>query len=140
MIDAAPGAKLAPETILIVDDDAVVRTIVRRNLVNAGYRIAEAAGGEEALTCIQRQPIHLVVTDMAMPGMDGRQLSEHLGKTFPDVPIIFMSGDARPERTPLGPWLSKPFTGEQLVSTVRAVLQTRSSGPAYAPERDSSVA
>ena len=140
MINALLRAKLGLETILIVDDDAGVRSIVKRTLVDAGYRIAEAGSGEEALTCIERQPIHLVVTDMAMPGMDGRQLSEHLRKTFPDVPIIFMSGDARPERTPLGPWLSKPFTGEQLVSTVRAVLQTRSSGPVYAPKRDSSVA
>ncbi len=134
------GAELARETILIVDDDAVVRSIVKRTLVNAGYRIAEAGCGEEALTCIQRQPIHLVVMDMTMPGMDRRQLSEQLRKTFPDLPIIFMSGYTHPGRTPLGPWLAKPFTGEQLVNTVRAVCQTRSSRPVYAPEGDRSLA
>jgi two-component system, cell cycle sensor histidine kinase and response regulator CckA len=91
---------------------------------NRGYRIAEAGGGEEALTCIQHQPIDLVVTDMTMPGMDGRQLSEHLRKSLPDLPIIFMSGYMHPGRTPSAPWLAKPFTGEQLVSTVRAAFQT----------------
>ncbi|MCP4514842.1 MAG: response regulator, partial [Delftia sp.] len=84
----------ASETILLVEDDPAVRLVTRQFLRDSGYTVLEAARGDEALRlCEQRQgPIHLLLTDVIMPGMSGDQLAEHLAQIRPDMRVLYLSG------------------------------------------------
>jgi PAS domain S-box-containing protein len=124
------------ETVLIVEDEDAVRHIVRRVLEAQGYEILEARDGNDALRiCAQRgDRIDLVLSDVIMPGMGGRELSRALATTHPALPILFMSGyneegelseadgDVRAEL------LAKPFTSETLARHVREALDRRATG------------
>ncbi len=132
---AAAGAPAAPhaagsETILLVEDESAVRAITRRLLQANGYRVLEASGGGEALEVCRRHAgaIDLVLTDLMMPSMGGKELAEKIGKIHPGIRIIFMSGYTEDSlmRRELGQsrlvFLQKPFTAAALASKVRAVL------------------
>jgi two-component system cell cycle sensor histidine kinase/response regulator CckA len=82
------------ETILLVEDEEAVRTLARLVLQAYGYRVLEAPDGLDALRIAgeYRETIHLVVTDMVMPRMGGRELADHLARSRPRLPILFMSG------------------------------------------------
>jgi PAS domain S-box-containing protein len=118
------------ETILLVEDETLVRSIVQRALSMHGYAVLEAFHGDEALrTCEQHEgPIHILLTDVVMPGMTGLQLAERAARTRPDMKILFMSGytDAalvhQGKLTTSTAFLGKPFTGEALATKVRQVL------------------
>jgi PAS domain S-box-containing protein len=122
------------ETILVVEDDRQVRSILRRVLVKAGYRILLAENGAEALTLFTAHegPIHLVVTDVVMPKMSGKELATHLALRYPELKVLYMSGftdDALGHHgvlQPGTPFIAKPFTAEQLKTKVRHVLDGRS--------------
>ncbi|MBI2218762.1 MAG: response regulator [Candidatus Rokubacteria bacterium] len=118
------------ETLLLVEDEDEVRSLAREILQVCGYTVLEAANPAEALRVWNRQgtQIHLVVTDVVMPGMSGRELAEHVRRSRPDLPVLFVSGYA-PEAlgnhaalTEIGPLLEKPFTPHGLATRVRAVL------------------
>jgi len=112
--------------VLVVDDDAGVRAILRRTMEAYGYSAHEAADGLEALTLIASGlPIELVVTDIRMPRMDGRQLSAELAVLHPHVRVLFISGyDAHVGPADLlGPVIPKPFRAETLIETVQEVLR-----------------
>jgi len=117
------------ETILLVDDEQSVRTIVLKILRRAKYNVLEAENGEAALQIAANHPgkIDLVITDMYMPGLRGPEVVERLAPTRPGLRALFMSGyadqDAR-TGVPLGAnFLNKPFSGQELASAVEAVLK-----------------
>jgi two-component system, cell cycle sensor histidine kinase and response regulator CckA len=113
------------ETILVVDDTEDVRRMIRQILVQHGYNVLEAANGVEALK-VYSSNIHLVLTDVVMPEMNGRELAEQLRRIDPEMRLIFMSGysdDPLVHRLEqLAVFLAKPFTSVTLARTIREVL------------------
>ena len=135
----AIGAALprGSETVLVVEDEDAVRLIVRRVLQDQGYAIVEARDGNDALrVCAQRgADIHLVLSDVIMPGMGGRELSRALASSHPALPILFMSGYnddgelAGAEGDVGAGVLAKPFTSETLARYVREALDRKPTRP-----------
>jgi PAS domain S-box-containing protein len=127
--DAAPVTPSAtPRTILVVEDEVDVRTIVRRQLESLGHHVLVAEGATEALLLIQTGAPDVLVTDVVLrTGMNGIDLAQAAREARPGLPVIFMSGyTAVPEaqqriRDTGAPLLSKPFTTPQLERTVNAV-------------------
>jgi two-component system, cell cycle sensor histidine kinase and response regulator CckA len=124
-----PAGRTA-ETILVVEDEEGIRTLMRKILARNGYQVLEASGGEEAARIAGSHAgrIHLLVTDMAMQDMSGRELSEKLRKSLPELRVLFASGytddllihsGALPSGTA---FLQKPFTLGSLLEKVREVL------------------
>ena len=127
------------ETILLVEDDSGVRDLVRRELVKTGYQVIEAKNGVEACLTATQQSYHvdLLLTDVVMPGMNGRELAEHLSVIKPNLRVLFMSGylddicvnsGMDPHRTT---FLQKPFTPDLLLRTVRALLDSSAPGTGH---------
>ncbi|MGH9893617.1 MAG: ATP-binding protein, partial [bacterium] len=81
------------ETILIVEDVSGLCSLIKRMLESAGYKVLTAASGEEALLVLERydEPVHLMITDVVMPGMSGRSLAERLDRSRPGVKVLYMS-------------------------------------------------
>ncbi len=112
-------------TALVVDDDAEVRRLMRRALEGDGFRVLEAGDGREALRTLSREgEIAVIVADLRMPRLDGRNLAAHLAERDGAPPILFVSGyDSPPSPHHLpGPFLAKPFTPAALVERVRLLL------------------
>jgi two-component system, cell cycle sensor histidine kinase and response regulator CckA len=115
---------------LVVDDEQGLRDLVCRTLQSEGYTTVEAAQGAEALRVMETspQPVDLVVTDVVMPGMDGRELGRRLAQRWPDLPILYISAydvnDIFRRGSPhtSAPFLQKPFQLEDLITTVRDLL------------------
>ena len=128
----APG--YGPTTILVVDDEPLVRAFTLEVLGLEGYVMLEAAGPAEGLGIAAGYPgpIDLVITDVVMPGGDGRDLVERLGRMRPAIKALYISGhiEAHVARgtTFSGAFLQKPFTMDGLVDKVRAVLETAEVG------------
>ena len=126
------------ETLLLVEDEDPVRSYEARVLRAAGYTVLEAANGEDAMALAGLTPgrIDLLVTDVVMPGMTGRELSERLGSARPGLRTIFVSGysaDVIAHRGVLDPGaelLTKPFAGPELIARVRSVLLSPGARPA----------
>ena len=116
-----PGGE---ETILIAEDEEAVRGLVCEILRRLGYRVLVAGDGVEALALSQRFPdrIHLLLTDVIMPGMDGRELAERMLAARPDTRTLFMSGYAEPP-IPDDVLLQKPVTPDALARKVAEVLR-----------------
>ena len=118
------------ETILLVEDETALRRMLREALSNAGFRIWEASNGAEAIEHWEShiQEISLVVTDVVMPVMNGKELADHLRKIRPALKVVFMSGHAEDVLTDQGmldpslDLLPKPFLPEALVKKVRQAL------------------
>ena len=123
------------ETILVVDDEPDVGELVRDCLVATGYRVLEATDGEEALRIAEglREPIHLLLTDVMMPRLNGIELAGRLTRLRPDTKVLYMSAfavvGAQPEDLS-GPGLQpgdsilpKPFSPEALTRKVLEVLE-----------------
>jgi CheY-like chemotaxis protein len=133
--EAAPSPTRGSETIVVVEDEEVVRELLTRTLRNYGYRVLEAADGLAALQLIRdgAGPIELVVTDVVMPTMGGQELSDALASIWPDVPVLYISGFAgadvisRGLLRPGAPLLEKPFSPETLLEKVRELLDRRAS-------------
>jgi two-component system cell cycle sensor histidine kinase/response regulator CckA len=120
------------DTILLVEDEAPVRSFAARALTMRGYSVLEAPGGEEALEIVRKHEgtIHLVVTDVMMPGMDGPTMVRAVRRLRPEVQVIFMSGYAEEvfrkndENAADLHFLPKPFGIKQLAAKVKDVLST----------------
>jgi CheY-like chemotaxis protein len=118
------------ETILIVEDENLVRALAVRVLKARGYRCYEARSAEEAIRLFEQDEIQfdLVITDVVMPGMSGGGLGEHLERLRPGVPVLFTSGFTDEDVIRRGllennrPFLQKPSTPQELARKVRAVL------------------
>jgi two-component system cell cycle sensor histidine kinase/response regulator CckA len=122
------------ETILLVEDEEMVRKLASKVLQKNGYTVLEASNGEEALRIVQGQngnPIHLMVTDVVMPGMSGRQLADRLLPLRPEMKVLYMSGytdDAIVHHGVLDPgiaYIQKPFAPDTFASKVRQILDGR---------------
>jgi CheY-like chemotaxis protein len=119
------GGPAGLPTILIVDDTLIVRTMLRRWLETAGYQVDDAADGYEALSRLTHgAPVDVIVTDLRMPRMGGRELAAEVKALHLDTPMLFISGyDAHISGADIpGPVLAKPFMAEQLVARVRQLL------------------
>ena len=118
------------DTILLVEDEEAVRSFAARALKLRGYSVLEAAGGEEALEIVQnaKAPIHLLITDVVMPNMDGPTLVRAVKRIRPEIAVIFMSGYAEEafrrndEKAEDLHFLPKPFGLKQLAAKVKDVL------------------
>lgn len=126
----AEGARALPgrgKTILVVDDEETVRDVTRHILESGGYRVLEAANGDDALRLCRshRGPIDLVLTDVVMPGMRGQEFILQLGFSHPTVPILYMSGYPReeiPHRDERTPFIGKPFSAGDLHAAIADIL------------------
>src|SRR3954464_7990486 len=111
-------------TVLVVDDQDVVRDVIKLSLESAGYRVLEAATPSEALALVRAAgtEVDLLVTDVVMPEMDAFELANRISCELPAVRVLYTSGytDAAAE----GPFIQKPFTPTQLIEKVGSVLAT----------------
>lgn len=119
------------KTILIVDDSESIRKLVYFNLNNAGYRVLVANNGIEALNYFNGEPIHLLLTDLHMPQMNGLELIREVRKLekYKHIPILFLTTETqiaiKKEAKDAGAtgWIVKPFFLDKLLSTIRKVLR-----------------
>lgn len=126
----AGKAARGKDTILLVEDDQGVRAVAAEMLRSQGYAVIEARSGADALRLLGESPppIHLLLTDMVMPGMNGRALVEAVLRDRPGMRVLLMSGYAEeasgsPQSPPRNlPLLQKPFTVNSLAAKVREVL------------------
>lgn len=118
------------ETILLAEDDERVRGLVRAVLEGYGYRVLEAEDGDAALSVSERSadPIHLLLTDVVMPKMSGRELADRLARSRPEMRVLYVSGYTDEAVVHHGvldadtPFLQKPFEPDALARKVREVL------------------
>lgn len=128
--EVSPAFRRGRETILLVEDEEVVRMIAREILEMNGYNVLEARNGPEAMRLCEKNtaPIHLMVTDVVMPEMSGRELAERLSTSHPEMNVLFMSGYCDDEIVQYGvlggrtAFIEKPFTPDPFIRTVREVL------------------
>jgi two-component system, cell cycle sensor histidine kinase and response regulator CckA len=128
---AEPAAR-GTETLLIVEDEEAVCAMVKQILLSAGYQVLTAINGGEALMLLERrrEPVHLLLTDVVMPGMSGRELADRLLAIHPEMKVLYMSGytdDAIVHHGVLDPgahFIGKPFTMMAVQQRVREVLDS----------------
>jgi PAS domain S-box-containing protein len=149
--DAAAAPADVPggtETVLVVEDQAEVRRLALRILKSNGYDLLEASSGPDALELSRSHmgPIHLLVTDVVMPGMTGRELANRLLEARPQIKVLYVSGytgDVIGRQGVLDPgmaYLPKPFTPAQLALRVREVLgQSKTAGSILVVDDDDAV-
>ncbi|MHB8763734.1 MAG: PAS domain S-box protein [Deferrisomatales bacterium] len=131
----APPAAAGTETVLVAEDEHPVRGVVRRILEGAGYRVLDAATPAEAqaLSRSHPGPIHLLLTDVVMPGLNGRELADRIVAARPRIRVLFVSGHTEDEVVRRGvvedevAFLAKPFSGAALLRKVRQVLDAPAS-------------
>jgi two-component system cell cycle sensor histidine kinase/response regulator CckA len=122
-------------TVLVVEDEASLRTFTCTLLQNKGYTVLEAGSGDEALALAgqYKRPIHLLLTDVIMPGMNGPVVAEKLASLHPEAKVLFMSGYtgfvSRGLIDPHAVLVSKPFTREDLLHKIKQVLGPRTTAP-----------
>ncbi|MEO8056359.1 MAG: ATP-binding protein [Acidobacteriota bacterium] len=129
----APVRRRGGETILLVEDEIAVRNLVRSALTTSGYAVLDAGSGEEAISAARAHggPVHLLLTDVVMPGMNGRELAARVVVEHPETRVMFMSGYtddviARHGVLEAGTdFLEKPFAPSQVAARVRAALDRR---------------
>jgi two-component system, cell cycle sensor histidine kinase and response regulator CckA len=124
------GTSCGGETVMVVDDEAAVRSAVWEILQATGYFVLEAGSGEEALRICagQEGTIHLLLTDVMMPGMSGPEVAQRLARTRPEMRVLYMSGSSNHILIRYGvvgqdtALVQKPFTPGALAHKVREVL------------------
>lgn len=122
-------------TILLVEDEEIVRNLTRHILKDAGFRVYEAGSAEAALELLESQPIHIdfLVTDVVLPGMNGPLLAKKLKEKQPDLPVLYISGYTENAIAHHGvvdegvELLQKPFTPKALVQRILAIMTKRTS-------------
>jgi two-component system cell cycle sensor histidine kinase/response regulator CckA len=139
-VESLKSGTSGDETILLVEDNESVRRSAKRILRQSGYRVLEAPNGREALRIFQQQggKIQLLLTDLVLPGSDGREIAARIHEICPALPVIFTSGYQRaaphPEVAEPVVVFRKPFAGEALVRKIRQVLDD-GTVPANRPDQ-----
>jgi CheY-like chemotaxis protein len=134
-VEAEPSAPSGSGTVLVVEDESAVRRFVQRALKRKGFEILEAADGPEALHLMEshRGRIDAVVTDVDMPQMSGIELARELARSYPETPVLFLSGSSRDfldnldAQEALGSFLQKPFTEEAISDELRRLIAAAQS-------------
>jgi CheY-like chemotaxis protein len=123
------GRVPAGGTILVVDDDPMVRGVIHTALCRGGYRVIDGGGAAEALRLVEDHDhsIELLLTDIEMPGMNGIELARRMRLVRPELKVLFMSGASKSDAVGGQPFIGKPFTLNGLLSTVKGVLVTAAS-------------
>jgi CheY-like chemotaxis protein len=133
---SAPAASTTPmrilgtERILLVEDEEIVRTLVQAILLGKGYDVLVASDGDEAIRQSRTEPFDLLLTDMVMPRMSGKDVAVNLRRTHPGLPVVYMSGYAHDvasddEVDSADAFIQKPFASHDLATTIRALLDSR---------------
>ncbi len=125
------------ETVLVAEDEPLVLNTIRDALVQLGYKVFSAVDPNEALRWAQRYSgeIHLLITDIVMPHMDGKELAEHISSLRPNTKILYMSGYTQDAIVQNGiveedvHFIQKPFTPAELARMVRNILKGQDNGP-----------
>lgn len=118
------------KVIMTVDDSSSVRQMVGFTLKNAGYQVIEAVDGKDAISKLTGSPVHMVITDLNMPNMDGIELIRSIrsNHTYKFVPIVMLTTESQASKKQEGKeagatgWIVKPFKPEQLLAVVKKVL------------------
>ena len=113
----------SPQRVLVVDDQEIPRIYIARALAEAGYEVAFATNGLEAIEQLHIACPDLLITDNRMPGMSGDMLIAEARERFPDLPILRISGGGDGEH-PRAPTLFKPFDPDALLEAVRELLRS----------------
>jgi DNA-binding NtrC family response regulator len=130
--ESGPGGA----TILVVDDEASVLALARTILWRAGYNVLDASDPAEALSisASHSTPIHVLLTDVVMPDMNGFELAEQVKAGRPDIKVLYMSGftdtallESTGRRLSGLPLIRKPFTAHRLVTTISEILENHSA-------------
>ncbi len=114
--------------ILIIDDNVMVRKIIRNIFRNEGYEIEEAENGIEGLDMVKQEPFHLIITDILMPKMEGLELIIHLKRDFPKIKVIAISG-GKPyylymaKKLGIEGVFTKPVDPQELLKAVKRLIQ-----------------
>ncbi len=127
---SAPGSTAAPLKILLVDDELCIRQIFADLFRAEGHRCATAANGYEALEKFETEPWDVVLTDRAMPGMDGEQLAREIKNRAPATPVILITGYAAgaQDNDAIDAIVPKPFTRQALWEVISGCLAARPAG------------
>jgi CheY-like chemotaxis protein len=124
------------ETILVVDDEADIRAVVRQMLTAEGYIVLDAGDPHQALRLAAQEPVDLLLTDVVMPLMRGTELAQRLLALVPSAKVLLMSAYKVAEIDASGhPFLAKPFTPATLADKVRQVLRDERSPFARRPPK-----
>jgi CheY-like chemotaxis protein len=114
-----------PRTVLVVDDDPQVLRLLEQMLGSQDVNVMVAPKAADALQICERQPVHLLISDIAMPGMDGAKLAERVLKLHPKAAVLLISGqyqEAPPNKSPQIRFLRKPFFPSELIEHLRELL------------------
>ena len=131
-LSAAAAAWTPTETVLLVDDDNAIRRVFAKALRGRGYQVVEAANGEDALTLAgsYNAPMHLVISDIMMPEMDGNELFRTLRTLYPKMRFIFISGHLTSADTEISPdgctaYIAKPMHLGDLLDLAEVIVRGR---------------
>ena len=123
-VRSTPQRATESTTILVVEDEAGIRELIRKILLREHYRVLEAGSAEGALAVTQGQSIDLLITDVMLPGIHGPELARRMQQAAPRLKTLFISGFTGEEKVPAGArFLTKPFTLGTLLEKVRAALE-----------------
>jgi CheY-like chemotaxis protein len=127
------GPKTEQRVVLLAEDDVLVRNFVRHILKAAGFLVLAAADANEALELsrICQHRIHLLLTDVDMPGMNGLALAEEITRERADTIVLFMSGGTRQVIPETVPYITKPFTPKALIRKLEELLTEHNDRPEH---------
>ncbi|MFH1686194.1 MAG: response regulator [bacterium] len=141
----ASAEKCGKRTVLVVDDEAAIRGLVSEFLHLQRFRAIQASSGEMALEILEKEPVHLVVSDIIMPGMTGSQLLVEIKERYPNIPVILITGYGgaiSPQKAVeygADGYFAKPFKNMELIYTIRRVLQQYQISPRHKRHRATPV-
>jgi putative two-component system response regulator len=120
-----------PSSVLIVDDEALVRRMIRKGLASEGYICYEADNADKAINCLHASPAEVVLLDIRMPGKTGQELLPEISATFPRTAVIMATADIEPNtiidclKNGASDYITKPFNVEQIIEAIKTVLEKK---------------